>query len=779
MQQPNPSLRVIRSARLRSGDALFGALALALLAFLFRDGIFYGHVLGQADLLFAFRPWDSARPLGHRIGNPLMADIPTVFFPFLLHARSAVLNGEFPFWISGIGAGQPFFAAFQSAVLSPFSAIAFVLPFPAGLTAVAAARLLVGGTGMYLFLRALPLCQRAAVIGAVAYLLNPFAIVWLEHPVSAVAAWLPWLLLGVERTVTRGTGRAVAGLAIIVALTLLSGHPETAFKMFMLTGAYAVYSGAAAGRPVRGIALVAAAGLLGALLTSIQLIPFFEYLGNSRVLADRATTRPLFISPPAAFVTAFVPDFYGTPLGPRFVLDGTNYCEQQLYAGIATWLLAAMGLLHERFRRRAVFFLLAGAVSVLIMYGTLATQIAVALLPPLQVAALSRFGLIAIAGLGIAAAIGADAFLSRPEEPAADNRQRRLVLAATLVAVAMAAAVVAFLLVNRDWLIAARQWPYTLRATTWAAIVLAGTLAIVWLAPLMRRAAVVGLLIAVLAIDLVTFADGFHPMLPPEHSFPAVAELEIPRQDRDVFRVAGWKDALLPNTARVYGLDDFRSYDGMGLRNYSTLLDAGFHFNGSSHEIVHIATPHLLDLLNVKYVLAPESVDLPADRFELIREGKTRLLRNLRVQPRAFLTDSHVVLTGTDALRAIRDGKIDLTRAAVLNEAPAPGQAPDAARGSLGTATIQRYSNHHVAIETHADGRRLLMLTDAFYPGWVARVDGVEVPILRADYAFRAVAVPPGQHVVEFRYRPASFRYGAALSVVGLIVLGMLLKSGS
>ena len=110
MDKPQSSFFTLQSSirRRDAGAALFLVLAAALLAFLFRDAILYGHVLGQADYLFAFPPWESSRPLGHRIGNPLMGDIPTVFFPFLLHARSAVLNGEFPLWISGrVGTGTP------------------------------------------------------------------------------------------------------------------------------------------------------------------------------------------------------------------------------------------------------------------------------------------------------------------------------------------------------------------------------------------------------------------------------------------------------------------------------------------------------------------------------------------------------------------------------------------------------------------------------------------------------------------------------------------------
>ena len=126
--------------------------------------------------------------------------------------------------------------------------------------------------------------------------------------------------------------------------------------------------GAASGRALRTIALVAAAGLLGALLSSTQLLPFLEYLNASRVLAARAAhDQPLFTNPLASFVTAFVPDFYGTPLRHRFVLEGTNYCEQQIYAGILTWVLAAMALMHQRFRGHALFFLAAGAIGALVI----------------------------------------------------------------------------------------------------------------------------------------------------------------------------------------------------------------------------------------------------------------------------------------------------------------------------------------------------------------------------------------------------------------------------
>ncbi|MBH0204076.1 MAG: YfhO family protein [Nitrospira sp.] len=66
----------------------------------------------------------------------------------------------------------------------------------------------------------------------------------------------------------------------------------------------------------------------------------------------------------------------------------------------------------------------------------------------------------------------------------------------------------------------------------------------------------------------------------------------------------------------------------------------------------------------------------------------------------------------------------------------------------------------------------ILVLTDAFYPGWKVRVDGEEQKILRANYLFRAVALPAGNHKVEFIYDPASFKVGLMISLgtAGLLV---------
>ena len=282
------------------------------------------------------------------------------------------------------------------------------------------------------------------------------------------------------------------------------------------------------------------------------------------------------------------------------------------------------------------------------------------------------------------------------------------------------------------------------------------------------------LVVGLLGIDLFLFADGFHPLKPRETSFPPLAELEPLRSDPGLFRVGGWGDTLIPNSALVYGLQDYRGYDGVGVRHYSDLLDVGFRYTGSFHALVTFATPHLLDLLNVKYVLIRDDVDVPAERFTMVKDGPVRVYRNDRALPRAFLADGFVTLEGDAARRAMRSGAIDFRRTVVLESPPATAPSAAQAGSDLGTAVVRQYDDHRVTIETQATGQRLLVLSDTHYPGWTATVDGVSAPILRANYAFRAVSVPAGAHRVDFRYRPRSFTYGLLLSALGLLAAGTL-----
>ena len=749
---------------------LFLALAAVPIGYLFHEAITRGFVLGQSTLLYQYLPWSAHMPTEVRASNRLLHDVPTQFYPLVMHAREMIRHGQLPVWMAAAGAGMPLLAGFQAAVLSPFTWPVYLLPFPGGLLASVIARMVVAGLGMYVFLRTMPLGRAASLFGATAFLLNSFSMVWLEHPASAAAAWLPWMLVAVDGCVRHGNTRASAFFALVSGCTLIAGHPETAFMLFLLAGPYALYRAIQSRAGLRAVAALAAGGVLGLLVASLQLFPFLEYMQHSRILELRSAAEgPMFANPPSAITAAFVPDFYGNPLKHRYVLPSSNFGEQQAFPGIVTWLAAAMGVFCARHRGRYVFFTAAAVTAMLLMYGTVVARLAAQVIPPLRVAALSRFGLIEIAAVIVLGAIGVDEWLAT-----SSLRQRaRLIVMAVAAALAIVLTMAYFNSVQHELLAAGGQLRLARQGMTNAAIAGVAALLIFAAAPSMGRIAAAAGVIGLLMVELVRFGSGMHPLEPREHSFPPLPEIQAIRRDHELFRVTGWVDTLLPNTATVYGLNDVRLYDAMTNARYAEFLDLTLRPSQTTHQLVGIAAPSLLDFLNLKYVLTPHDVDLPAPRFELVVNGPVRVYQNRSVQPRAFLVGQYVSATGDTARRMLRREQVNLTQSVVLDRKLPPADEP-VAGGPSGEASIARYEDTMVRIVTKTSQRKLLVLADTYYPGWQARIDGRPAPIYLANLGFRAVSVPEGEHTVEFTYRPLSVRIGAACSAAGLLGIALL-----
>jgi hypothetical protein len=95
-----------------------------------------------------------------------------------------------------------------------------------------------------------------------------------------------------------------------------------------------------------------------------------------------------------------------------------------------------------------------------------------------------------------------------------------------------------------------------------------------------------------------------------------------------------------------------------------------------------------------------------------------------------------------------------------------------------GTATITEYAAEQVSVETQSAAPALLVLSDAFYPGWTATVDGAPAAILPANVLFRGVYVPAGAHTVTFDYEPTGWRLGLVLAAGGLLLALLAVSAG-
>jgi hypothetical protein len=148
--------------------------------------------------------------------------------------------------------------------------------------------------------------------------------------------------------------------------------------------------------------------------------------------------------------------------------------------------------------------------------------------------------------------------------------------------------------------------------------------------------------------------------------------------------------------------------------------------------------------------------------FRLVHSGDVKIYENLAVLPRAFVgTRALPIVNDQQARAALADPSFDPASTVILANSQSTTTAAPGLAASR-PATITTYLPEQIALT--ADGPGTLVLTDAYYPGWTASIDGVPAPIERADIMFRGLSLPVGQHQVEFRYSPTSVWLGLAIS---------------
>ena len=153
--------------------------------------------------------------------------------------------------------------------------------------------------------------------------------------------------------------------------------------------------------------------------------------------------------------------------------------------------------------------------------------------------------------------------------------------------------------------------------------------------------------------------------------------------------------------------------------------------------------------------------------YRLVHSGDVKIYEHQGVLPRAFVVARAETADDETALARLADPAFDPSATVLLADAGA-GEQPEA--GQARAAVIEAYAPERVVVQ--ADGPGYLLLTDAYFPGWAATVDGRPAEILRADVMFRAVALPPGAQEVVFTYAPGSVTVGLWVSGVAWVALG-------
>ncbi len=714
-------------------------------------------------------------------------DLVSFLFPTYRFAAAALRVGDLPLWNPHLYGGAPFQADMQAGLFYPFNLLLFLLVPDFAYKALewmSALHIFLAGLFMYLCLRYLepgrPLRVPAALLGAMAYMFSDLFIVHFGNlNLIAVAAWLPLIFLLFWRALqTRSLGLAV-GAGIALGISTLEGHLQITLFIglaLVVTAVLEVLTRKRRGRwawPFLALA-VAAAVAIG--LSALVLLPAFEYtrLSLRAGLPYRDAARYSLV--PALLGEMLVPALFSSREPALYW--GVWDRVAAGYLGIFPLLLAGLAIPLRRGRRIRLFVVLAVVAFLLALGGeSVIHGWAYRILPGFgQLRAPARFVLLLDFGLAALAALGLDRLLSPLERQTRRVFQRvwrRLIWLGGVVTIVGGAwaYLVIYQAQDRDptlfWRVSAAG-----NGVIFALLMLGASLA--WFGARrsgrLRRSVLAWLAVSLVFLDLASV--GAYTDLgdePPTAGYDHPQIVGFLQSDPGFFRIDSRTDVWgvwQPDLALMAGL-----YDVGGVDNPLVVADMARYWEGTGGR-----STRLYDLLGVRYVLGSKEVTLDWDRFSLVFDGDPRVdvYRNEMALPRAFVVHQAVVAADhEDAWRRIHEDGFDPAATVVLE-----GSRPlDLQGGGGAEVQIVRYEPDALEIQVDNPAEGYLFLSDPFYPGWRAEVDGQPAEILRANYAFRAVAVPAGSHRVIMAFQPGT--WFAGLGISGLTVLILLVVAGT
>jgi hypothetical protein len=732
-----------------------------------------------------------------------------------------------PYWNPLLFGGLPFVEGMHGDIFYPPSLALFFMDARTMWGWKMGLHIFLAGIFTYLWLhRGLRLDRLPAFFGGLVYMMGA-DLVSLVLPggdgklfVSTLAPLLVWLA---ERAVRGRTPADFAVFALGIALILFTSHMQAAYYVVWGVSLYFLFRvwqlwrvERSGGLAARLVGLYALAGLLGVGAAAVQFLPPLGYLREHSHRVDRAEERGYEWSSTYSLnaeeiASLVVPEFVGEIAQSSRVRPAGGYWGKNPfkgnheYAGLVPLLLIPVLLLRRR-TPQVLFFVGLAALSLLYALAASTPLGRVFYLIPGVSLFRSWSIIIFLYGLSIATlgAIGAQQLQDwltgvdpgRTRVGGAGTSSERLdgpaVARRALWAAAGALGVLGVLasagvlldvwtaLFYRDMhpsreaaLMANGSY---IQTGFWISFGLAAAVAGAWelgSRGLIGARALLLLLAGLAAADLYRVGRPFvqHTALINEQIAGStllqpddvIAQLQRLRDAGGVFRVMDLGPSYNQNDLAIHGLEQLAGHHGNEMGRYRNLI------GGEHADYMLPSELRLGNITNTEYFILPGRVEHAALE-EVYVGAAAAVYRNVNALPRAFLAGATEVLSGPAAIERLLAEDFD-ARSTVILEEPLPADV-EVQPGAAGVVEWLERGTDAFSLRVAPDRHALLVVLDNHYPAWQALLDGRRVPIYRANYTFRAVAVPPGEHVVTFRFDPVALRGGA---IVSLAVLGLLL----
>lgn len=727
-------------------------------------------------------------------------DLAGFLYPTYHFAQEWLTRGVVPLWNPYIFGGMPFVGDIQSALFYPFNLVTYFLSNPLqyrDLEYLAIFHFYLAGAGMFALLRygrlrpdAQPLNRMAALAGAIAFAFSDLFVTHFGNlNLIASAAWLPLIFLFFSRALDALPASGGRGLsawrrtllfailaAISLAFSFFAGHIQPYLFSVLTLALYAGYAALVERARWKGIALAFVFTLVvGVGLSAITLLPALELAGLSVRSAFTYADAAQFSLPPIELVGMLVPGFFGR--GPADAWGPWARVEVG-YLGIFPLILAAFAILLRR-NRKTMFFVMLAVVGLLLALGGYAILHGwlFQFVPGFgQLRAPARFILLMDFGLAVLAAIGFDALVT-PMTAAARNVFQRAVRTGAWIALVLAVAGGALAL--GILVLGQGQDPALFQRIANAAnglgffiLLLAFSFALLLVAARNWISARLWAWLALGLIFLDLFSLGAYVDVgnsDPTLGYQRTDIINFLKSTTGLARIDSRTDVeglWRPDTGLLTRVQDVYGDNPLVLNNFNTYWET----LGGRDKVGY-------GMLNIKYVLTRRGTPMPSNFVNMFEGGGgITVWENKCLMPRAWLVYNSKVVDDQQIplvpLSAETCGLPDIPLPLSMSPALTGTGARELRQDGLLTIDpfeVTGYGPNEIVGTVNAQADGYAMFSETFVPGWRAFVDGQQVPVVRANYLFRAVPVPQGQHQVHLVYDPLPFKVGAIISGLTLV----------
>lgn len=717
-------------------------------------------------------------------------DVGGLHYPLRVFTAETIARGQIPLWNPYAFTGYPHLAGSQVGVLYPLNFLFLVLPPHVAMTWFIGVHGALAGVFMYILARELVGDSVAAFISALAFMFSgPVQAQIINLNFMSGGIWLPLIFFLFERSLNRKSYSYAMLAGVVFGLQLLVGNPQIVFCSAVMLATYGVYyayrtvrssankTWQSCSAPMLSLLVLLVVGLG---LSAVQVVPTNEL----RSLSTRKGGLPYnslvsFSLPPWQLATLLWPDLWGKPLTTYRGLP--NFWEFYAYIGVLPLMLIPFSWRRRVNAHVSFLFVMAAVSLILALGGYTPLYLLLRYVPGFNLfRAPARWMFVTAFSLSILAGFGFSTLANLTNKELGEQATRWPTLSKAMALTFLWVVVItsAFLLVLQPGdtfgdrykaaLASLRASAYPMLFSTF----LTGAGFLLLTAYLrcslsLRTFRIISL--GLVAIDLLVANRDVNPLRDPSYFTRQYDSTAFLQKDASLYRILPMSDdplddirSLMYDVPTMYGLSSVHGGSALVTSRYAAFMDK-----------VDPADGRWLGLLNIKYVIAHRDEPIPVTLPVAYEDEHLTIYENKAVLPRAFVVhEIEVIPSGQAILERLVSDDFDPQQTLILEERP---PHPIAAKSGLthdgSWAQVISYLPNEVVVEARASPGGFLFLADAYYPGWKAYVDGEEEKVYAADYLFRAVFLPGGEHRIEFRYEPRSFEVGLAISSLTLLVL--------